>query len=250
MNKAVVWMIAGVVLVLLLCAFLLNRGHRELVDARRDAEGARLALRHQTVEDAETKRDLQDRVQNLVLRNAVLASAYAESRAAAPGSSPVSASELQTSPEKVEIRQDAVPAALPASSVAPAVPTTGQPTCALSSGESAWFKVDLIELQTKEQNTLVTGTAELWAQGIDLTDRRVLGPSRFQSQASSSAALAPQAAPRWGAEVAGMCVQTGCGLGAGVLFPPLAVLGLRLEARLDAYAGPAPALVGALGVRW
>jgi len=64
--------------------------------------------------------------------------------------------------------------------------------------------------------------------------------------------LAAPSEPRWGAELGGLCTGAGCGLGAGVLLPPvrLPLVGWRAEARLDAVAGPSAALAGWVGVRF
>lgn len=230
--------------VIILALWAMNHEHRALVSALAGREAAELALKHQTVEAQESRKALQASEADLLAKNAVLAAAVESAKAAAPGAQPVSASEFQTAPEKVISVLTGPPKGSPNAVTGPAT------ACALSTVESAWFKVDLIELQTKDQNTLVAGTAELWAQGADLVDRRVLGPSRFQSAVSSSAALAPPAAPRWGAEVLGACAARGCGLGGGVLFPPVSLLGLRIEARAGVLAGPEATALGAVGLRF
>lgn len=268
-KLAVVLLLAA--LVLLGAALVgLNHQHRRLSLALRGEEAARLELQHQIVLREETQNKLSWDAAVLAQQNQELQTALDAAKKAAPGAKVSAAGHFETAPAEVGPPPPEAPP-LPEcegnhyatdrrgnfvcaqAAGEPSLPTPPQgeakpAACVLSSSDQAWFKVDLISLTTQEQNTLAIGTAELWRAGSP--DRRVLGPSHFQSALSQAEAPLPSSSPRWGALALGLCEARGCGLGAGVLAPPLALWGFRLEAQGAVLAGPAWAALAGVGVRW
>lgn len=270
--SAIPWktLVAGLLTVLSL-SFFLNRQHRALADARRDAEAAHLALAQQIVAEQESSGQLRAGLRELTDQNELLRDAYEQAVKSAPDAKPESTSSLVTKPVVVSAKprepqiaeeDPGVHPPPPPPCDAPLVadghggwtcpqsaPKKPAAACVLSAGDLGSFRVDQIVLKTEAGNRLVAGTAEFWRETP--APRSKLAAGAFSSALSDVGTLAAPPAPRWGAEVAGLCVSGhGCGLGGGVLLPPLALAGLRWEARLDAYAGPALAAGGALGVRW
>lgn len=262
--------------------------HRTLTNAVRDAEAARLELAGQITQDQDTKQELQATVQGLLAQNADLRAAVAAAQKIAPSARPIATASLKTETVKVLgtppsetlcVTQDG--AVGPVCSQEPALPpcdgvyaedgmggyycqpkkqdsgiwkVSPKPTdraviipCALHTGDSGSFQVDQVVLQTDKGNRILTGTAAFWRE---TPPRALLAQGTFSSTLSDVDGLASPAEPRWGAEALGACTRSGCGLGLGVLFPPLKLFGVRLEARAGALAGPDLALLGGLGVRF
>jgi len=257
-------LLGGLAALFLVALFLvlpvLNYQHRQLLSARQDAEAARLEVAHQIVEKEESRKALALDAEQLTRANDQLREALTIAMQAAPGAVASTAEELLSQPGKPTQRRQhqlSPASSSPSNSVAPAVPTTGhfttQPACALAQEDDAWFKVDLITLQTREKNTVVVGTAELWRGGPSAMPpgERVLGPLRFQSEVSHAETVASPSPLRWGLALEGLCGGSGCAPGVGVLFPPWEVFGARLEGSAALYAGAPGAFARAgLGVRW
>lgn len=254
-------------LVLAICSWLWTRDHRRLGEALGAAEAARLQLAGQLVADQDTAKELKASVSDLTGQNELLREAYEQAVKAAPDARPVETAALVTAPVRVaqappaKIEDESAHPPAPPPCDAPLVPdgmgswlcpgkVPKKPAqCVLSAGDLGSFKVDEIVLQTDRGNRLVAGTAEFWRE---TPPRAKLAAGKFSSALSDADALTPPPEPRWGVEAAALCTRDGCGLGGGLLAPPFRVplVGWRAEARLDAYAGPSPALGGALGVRW
>lgn len=236
--------------------------HRTLANAVRDAEAARLELAGQITQDQDTKQELQATVQGLLAQNAELREAVSAAQKIAPSAKPVASASLKTGVVKILEGPPALPpcdgiyaedgmgslvcqpAVKQASKPSAAAPV---PNCALHTGDSGSFQVDQVVLQTDKGNKILTGTAAFWRE---TPPRAKLAQGTFSAALSDVDGLAPPADPRWGAEALGACTRSGCGLGVGVLFPPVRLLGVRLEARAGALAGPDLAFLGAVGARF
>lgn len=258
------WAIAGGALVLLLCVYLLNHQTRALASARRDAEGYKLSLSHQIVADQESKRQLQDDLQTLLQKNAVLRDAVDEARAAAPGARVTGVASFRTLPVPVLAPQDTPPMpptcekdqvlapdgmggfyCTKAAQSGPLAQVPPPAACVLRTGDKIALEVDQVVLSTQQGNQVIAGVARALKIPGGL-----LAEGRFQSALSDANALAAPSQPRWGVELLGACAASGCGLGAGVLFPPASFWGVRVEARAGALLGPVVSGVGAIGLRF
>lgn len=241
-----------VILVLLGVGWVWTRQHRALTDARRAADGARLALQGQIVAHEATRTELQTEVQRLLAENSALRAAYDEAKRAAPTAQVTGVAKLDTGHLPVHARPSApaaaggeAPTPLPGSPP-PAVSSPPPPPCALTVEEPVSIEVSGLELQTGQGSRLLVGVAAVFR-----ADRSVVAAGPFQSPFSLTTELQAPPTPRWGVEILGACSAQGCGPGAAVLFPPVTVLGLRSEAFLGAVASPGALLVlGGLGVRW
>lgn len=220
-----------------------NVSHRARVNAERDAEQARLALKGQIVASDASKKDLQADIAKLLGDNALLKAAYEAARAAAPGAQPKATAHLNTKAFVIGVQPQQEPApAAPTSEPAP------ESACVLHDGDSGSVEATIITLETHDLNLLIAGTAEFYRETPG--PRVKLGEGPFTAALSDVAALAPQAKPRWGALALGVCTGDGCGLGAAVLLPPWAVLGVQAEGLAGAFLGPHPGALVGLGGRF
>lgn len=259
---------APAILVLALVGFLSwqwTHSRRNLRDALRDAEAARLALSQQIVTEQESKKNLKAERDDLLAQNSLLREAYQETMRAAPGAQVSGTAVLRTAPVRVTPEPEA-PGALPpcdrpyapdglgnffCPDITQAQEVKARPQeCALVAGDTGSFRVDEILLKTDKGNNILTGTAEFWREHPG--PRSKLAAGKFSSGLSGVSSLAAPPEPGWGAELAGLCSRAGCGLGAGVLLPPwrLPLLGWRVESRADLLLGPEVAVQGALGARF
>lgn len=239
MKPLIPYIVGGVLL--LGFTWLLNHEHNRANAAERRAEAADLILKGQTVELEQTRAQLEGNIQEMVKKDVELQAALDQARKAAPDARPVSVSKLDTGPLPVKKK---------AAAAVPPPPPSGSAVCedcALTYADQLDVQVSVLELQTKLQNTVVVGTAEVYK----VQPRTLLANGRFQASLSSSHKLEVPAEPGWGAMALGACGSSGCGAGGLVLFPPTRVLGLRLEAAAGALAVPAglQGVVGA-GMRW
>lgn len=233
------WLVAAALLVA--AVFLWNREHRARTDALRSAEAARLELQNQIVAHEQTRRELQGSISGLLENNASLEAALSEARTAAPDAKPVRAARLDTGPLAVAAKPEAprVPRAAPA---------VAKP-CALAVEDAVSIEVDTVDLETKAGNTLVVGTASVFR--VDPPPKELLASGRFQAPLSRSEALAPPSEPRWGVAALAFCGAPGCAFGGGPMFPPVRVLGARVEAVSGLLVGAGGVwLGGSLGLRF
>lgn len=258
---------AGVLAVLAL-AFFLNRSHRAMGDALREAEAAKLALAQQIVADQDSKKELQASLKDMVDQNELLREAYETAMKAAPDARPESTAKLVTAPAPALAKAAPIPEldtshppVLPPCDkpyvpdghggfLCPEAPAPKKSACLFDTGSLGSFRVDEIVLGTDKGNKLITGTAEFWREAPG--PRSKLAAAKFNSSLSDVDTLAPPTPPRWGAELGALCTAAGCGLGGGVLLPPfrMPLIGLQGEARGDLYAGPVLGASAWLGVRW
>lgn len=255
MTIALPWKTWLVALALLAAAvFLWNRERRLRTDAERGEEAARLELRNQVVENAATKKELRGKVDELLANNDLLRQAYEEAARAAPDATAVSASRLDTgaiavkdAPRSASVSSGPVERAAPAATS----PAASEPACALAPGDAVSVTVDAIELKTSAGNTLAVGTASVYRE--QPPPRALLAAGKFQSALSRSVELETARPPRWGVLALGACGFSGCGLGAGVLLPPvtLPLVGWRAEALVGGLVVPGgPLVLGGLGGRF
>lgn len=263
--KAHGWVVipACAVLCLLLMAYALSKNHRALDAANRRAENSDLALKQQIVAHQETKAQLDTALASLLKQKPQVAEAVSDAKAAAPSAKPVAVVSLATKPVAVVDAPRSIEPEPPHPEPLP--PCIGiytpdgmggwycaqkelpKQTCVLTSHDQVSFKISQVVLKTDLGNSLVAGNAELWRE---VPNPALLASGKFSSSLSDVQTLAPPAEPRWGASLDGACGASGCGLGASVLFPPWRVMGKSLEARLGGLTGPAPAILGGVGLRF
>lgn len=246
-------------LVLGFAAWLWTHQHKTLTNALREAEAARLMLKNQIVESQETQAGLRSQAMGLLDDNKVLRAKYESALAAAPGSRVEHVESFTTEPvtlqeqEEEDPPEEESPTPVRAEDHTPlshdreleALPVHGH--CYLAPGDVASVEVSEVTLKTQEGNLLVAGSAAVWREG---EIRKKIFESGFSSKLSKAETQEAPQDPRWGAEVLGACAATGCGLGAGVLLPPMRLLGLRLEARAGVLLGPALQATAGVGLRF
>jgi hypothetical protein len=272
------WVLPALVLLCLaVLAGVWTYKHRQLTDAQRAAEAATLALHGQLVAAEGSKSDLQAEVLRLLESYDDLAKRYAEAKAAAPGSHPTGAADLSTGSIKAhgKARLAGTPlpgqgaAAAPAISDPPPAPgghsgegapaqgalvfdqSTFAPGCLLAEGDKSEIRVHLITLETRKDNTLLVGSAEVWR--LDPPPQAAVVGGSFTASLSTATGLAPAPEPRWGFAAAGSCGRGGCAPGVALLLPPfhLPFVSARAEAALVALTGPIePHIVGFVGLRY
>lgn len=263
------WKTVGLgLLAVLALAFLLNRSHRAMGDALREAEAAKLALAQQIVSGQDSAKELQASLRDMLAQNDLLREAYEALTKAAPDAKPESTAKLVTAPARALAKAEPIPEldtshppVLPPCDrpyvpdgkggfSCPEAPAPKRTACLFDTGSLGSFRVDEIVLGTDKGNKLVTGTAEFWRESP--APRSKLAAGKFASSLSDVDTLAQAAPPRWGAELGVLCTRDGCGLGGGALLPPFRVplVGLQGEARADLYAGPVLGASAWLGVRW
>jgi len=229
------WLVAGAIIAL--AVFMLNRTHKQLNSALRDAEAAQLALKDQTVAFQESKDKLQSDVKDLTDASELLKQAYEEALKAAPGAKPVGEARLDTGP--LALRTPPRPAPQPvksaggagetqaAATAQPVLPPAGPSSvCALDQSDKISIEVEVLDLGTKAGNFLVVGTASAYR----LTPvKSLLTEGKFQSSLSSAHSLETPPPLRWGARASLGWLPQGRVQGGGVALPPFNLLGVRLE---------------------
>jgi len=252
------WLVAGVIIAA--AVFMWNRTHKQLTDAQRDAEAAQLALKQQIVEVQESKGALQSSVKDLMGQNELLKEAYESALRAAPDAKPVSEARLDTGPLRVHTPPRPAPQPVQsaggagetqaAATAQPALPPAGPSSVyALRDIDQMSIEVEQVELQTKAGNTVVIGVASAY---VLEPIKALLAEGKFQSPLSASHSLETALPARWGFGGAIACPWGGrCSYGPAAAFPPLSLLGVRLEATAAVMGGSGTLWGNVVGiVRW
>lgn len=242
----------GAAALLILAAFLWNREARLRQSAERGEEAAQLALKQQVVENESTRRQLQSSVDDLLKDNSELNAAFNAAMVAAPDAKPASASRFDTGPLAVHT-PPANKASQPPSpqGVQPILPPVGppvfSPVCVLRDIDQMSIEVEQIELQTKAGNIVVVGVAAAYV--LDPV-KALLAEGKFKSYLSDSRKLEVASQPRWGVLASVAWLPMGRVQGGGVLFPPITLLGMRLEPSAAILGGATFVGQATLGVRF
>lgn len=264
------WGVRGaVVLVLALAAWGWNHEHRQLLDERQGRASAEARLNNQIAANQDSKATLEEKIKELSSTSAALAGVLAEQRRAQPNAKTVFVADLRT--KSVAVADvPRVPDPPPGDAPVPLPPCPGgtyapdgmggfycqeagtagkveHARCVLSSDDRASFRVREVGLRGAAGNSTLAGVAEFWRDLPPPSIKLSEGP--FSATLSDLDVLKQPPVKRWGFELGGSLGSVGEALGVGLLFPPVSVLGLRLEPRVNALSPPAWSVQGWLGVR-
>jgi hypothetical protein len=240
----------SVVVAVLVTIWVIERRGRSA--ERREAEARELKLKGQIVAEQTSKANIVGDLVKALDQNALLAELVAKAQAASPGAKPVAVTHGSTG--TIIAGGSAAPPGAPVPPISYPCPggqgQTAQPppSCLLAQGDPARIDVDVVDLETRAGNTLVVGTAQVWREG---DPPALVLQGGFQAQAGSTAVRAEPPRPAtWGFGGVAQCGSSGACLGGPlVAFPPLTLLGVRVEAQAGLLLGSQLAATAAIIVR-